>query len=89
MTYSDILSLMDDAITSYVEDEQVKLRSGKYSSGDNWKDGYIGMLIESIQDQRPEDNFYPLTHDKVRKLIFTFNKMTFQRVPDIWDDVES
>jgi hypothetical protein len=84
MIYSDILSSLDGAISDYVDRQIRRMQMGKYSYTDHWRDGYIAMLNETLYDQRPEDDYYPLSHHKVRKLIATFNKITYQKVPDIW-----
>ena len=87
MTYTDIIAYLDEALSEYVDERVILMRAGKYFSGYHFADGYIGMIAETIQELSPliDDDYYPLDMDKVRTLIYTFNKMTYKHVPDIWD----
>jgi hypothetical protein len=84
MTWTELQAFLDEATSNYVADRELLMKGGQYLSNDHFKDGYIGMIIETLQEVLPEDDYFPLDVNKVRALIYTFNRLTYQRVPDIW-----
>ena len=84
MIWTDIKSLLSSELSSYCDKRTLLIRSGKYTSGDHYQDGYISMLYETLQELLSDDTFYPLSKDANRKLIYVFNRLTGGKVPDVW-----
>lgn len=84
MNWLTLKGVLSTGLSTYTGKQTVKMRRGKYLSGDNYRDGYIAMLYETIQELTDEDTYYPLDLVKTRDLIFAFNKLTAERVPDVW-----
>ena len=87
MTYEQVKATLGNQMSVYMVGQTVIMRRGKYTSGMHYKDGYIGMLFETIMEvDEVTEEYDPLTKDEVRELIRTFNKLTASTVPDIWAD---
>lgn len=84
MTWGNIKAALDQAMSDYSAERCKIMRSGKYSSGDHWKDGYVAMLHETLQEVSPLDDMYPFTDYDVRVLIGAFNRLTSKSVSDVW-----
>ena len=84
MTWTELQAFLDEATSNYVTERVKIMKAGEYLSNDHFKDGYVGMIIETLQELLPDDDYYPLDVTKVRTLIYTLNRLTYQRVPDIW-----
>jgi hypothetical protein len=86
MTWVNIKELLNSALSNYSAKRTAIIRRGKYSSGDHWKDGYVSMLYETINELNIDDDFYPVDVLSTRFMIRSFNKLTGEKVPDIWTD---
>jgi hypothetical protein len=84
MIWTDIKSLLNSSLSVYSAKRVELLRCGKYTSSDHYQDGYVAMLYETLQELLLSDSFYPLDKESVRKLIYAFNRLTGEKVPDIW-----
>ena len=84
MIWSDIKSLLSSESSVYCDKRVSLVRSGKYTSGDHYQDGYVSMIYETIQELLSNDTFYPIGKDNTRKLIYAFNRLTGGKVPDVW-----
>lgn len=84
MIWTDIKSLLDSEMSSYSSRRTKLVRAGKYSSGDHYQDGFISMLYETMQELNADDELYPFNFDSTRKLIYSFNRLTGCKVPDVW-----
>ena len=86
MTWTDIKSLLNDAMANYTAKRAKLLRRGKYSGGDHWNDGTVAMLYETIQEMNQTDEYDPIDKAGVRRLIYAFNRLTGEKVPDVWSE---
>ena len=86
MTWQNIKELIVTSLSTYTSKRSKLMMSGKYTSGDHYQDGYIVMLYETLQDLSSVDQFYPLTVVGIRKLIFAYNRLSGERVIDVWKD---
>ena len=86
MTWININGLLNEAMSVYTSKRTKLMRSGKYTSGDHYQDGYTSMLYETIKELSSEDEFYPLDELKTRSLIGAFNRITGENVPSVWDN---
>lgn len=85
MTYSDIKSLLNQALSTYSAERTSLMRKGRYTSGDHYADGFVAMAYETLQELKCDETLYPLGRDGARRLIYAFNRLTGEKVPDIWD----
>ena len=86
MTWSDTKGLVVISLSSYTAKRSKLIRSGRYTHGDHYQDGYVAMLYETLQDLSTTDQLYPFNMDGVRRLIFAYNRLTEEKVPDVWKD---
>jgi len=87
MTFEQVKATLGSQMSAYMIRQTTIMRNGKYTSGMHYKDGYAGMLFETIMEiDELVEEYDPLTKDNVRTLIRTFNKLTASTVPDIWAD---
>lgn len=87
MTYDQVKATLGNQTSQYMIKQSVIMRKGKYTSGMHYKDGYVGMLFETIMEiDEAVEEYAPLSKDDVRLLIRAFNKLTASTVPDIWAD---
>jgi hypothetical protein len=84
MTWSNIKSLLSSSLSTYTAKRIALIRRGKYTSGDHYQDGYVAMLYETLNELSSTDDFYPLDIPSTRYTIRTFNKLTGEKVPDVW-----
>ena len=84
MIWTDIKSLLNSEMSTYSLSRSSLIRSGKYTSGDHYQDGYVSMIYETLQELLASDTFYPIGKDATRNLIYSFNRLTGGKVPDIW-----
>jgi hypothetical protein len=87
MTYEQVKATLGDQMSKYMIRETTVMRNGKYTSGMHYKDGYVGMLFETIMEvDELVEEYAPITKADARLLIRAFNKLTASTVPDIWAD---
>jgi len=86
MTWGQIKLLLDNSLSTYSSNRCKLLRKGKYTSGDHYKDGYIAMVYETLKELSPTDSMYPFDTVKTRILIAAYNRLTGDKVEDVWSD---
>ena len=86
MTWNSLKGIIVWSMSSYVSRRSSIMRSGKYMSGDHYQDGYIAMLYETLQDLSSADELYPFSTHDVRRLIFAYNRLSGEKVIDVWKD---
>lgn len=85
MDFSNVKATLGKSLSDYMSKQTVFMRRGKYTTGMHYKDGYVSMLFETIMELDPVDEYAPMTKDKTRILVNTFNKLTSSAVPSVWD----
>lgn len=86
MTWGEIKLSLDIAMSDYSTKRGGTLRSGKYTTGDHWKDGYIAMVFKTLKEISPINEMYPMDEKKVKRLIWCFNNLTSGHVENVWSD---
>lgn len=86
MTWQDIKELIVISLSNYTAKRSKIIRSGKYTSGDHYQDGYVAMLYETLQDLSIVDEMYPFTISQTRRLIFAYNRLSGEKIIDVWKD---
>lgn len=84
MTWLNIKSSLALGMSNYTAKRCKLLRRGKYMAGDHYQDGMVAMCYETILESSPIDDFYPMSIIDIRRLIFSFNNLTGETVPDVW-----
>ena len=87
MIFEQVKATLGSQMSAYMIRQTTIMRNGKYTSGMHYKDGYVGMLFETIMEiDEAVEAYAPLTKVKVRELVRAFNKLTASTTPDIWID---
>jgi len=84
MIWGDIKSFLNLALSTYSQKRTALIRRGKYSSGDHYQDGYVAMIYETLNELDESNDFYPLGLLSTRYAIRSFNKLTGEKVPEVW-----
>ena len=88
MTYKDdIIPLLNAAMSRFSASISVKMRSGNVTSLDHTRFGIVSMLFNSLIEVNRSDGLYPLGRDGARRLIYAFNRLTGEVVPDVWANI--
>ena len=87
MIFEQVKATLGNQMSAYMGRQTTIMRNGKYTTGMHYRDGYVGMLFETIMEvDELIEEYDPLTKGDVRVLVRTFNKLTASTVPDIWTD---
>lgn len=89
MTWSDIINQLNSEYSLYMNSQSDKLRRGKYVDSDNYRDGYVSMIFETLSELSPSDEYNPLDKPKVRRMISAFNRLTKAHVTNTWNETIS